>query len=167
MSKSGFYKIPIDSPTGKRLKAVYDRREVFQQAWVAFREKYGAKGASYYGEHICDALAFTFDSEPDATIWHKLGRGDWKGEYRPVKGTEAYKDWQKLRKLRVERIELDHAMGAPDDFPDVGIHWGNGEYIFAHYRFSTDYPLGEECELISDAEYQMMTGDHKDWNKNE
>ena len=165
MSKSGFYKIPVDSPTGQRLKAIYDRRETFQQAWDAYREKYGIKGAVYYCEHIADALCFYFEEEPDATIWYQLKRGDFKGNYKPFKETEAYKEWQKLRKLRIERIELDRAMGAPDDFPDVGIHWGNGEYYFAHYRIGPRYPLGEECEHISDEEYRMMTGDYKDWNK--
>ena len=32
-----------------------------------------------------------------------------------------------------------------------------------HYRFKPDYPLGEECEFISDKEYKMMTGDTSDW----
>lgn len=167
MSKSGWYKIPKDSPTGKRLQNVSERRDAFQEAWLKFREKYGVKSCIYYSEHICDAVAFEFDHEPDATLWHKLLRGDLKDAYKPVKGTEAYKEWQKLRKLRVERIELDHAMGDPDDFPDVGIHWGNDEYFFAHYRFGPDFSLGEECEPISDAEYRMMTGDKSDWNGNE
>lgn len=110
-------------------------------------------------------MAFEFDHEPDATLWHKLLRGDLKDAYKPVKGTEAYKEWQKFRKLRVERIELDHAMGDPNDFPDVGFHWGNDEYFFAHYRFGPNYELGEECEPISDEEYRLMTGDKKNWDE--
>ena len=159
-----WYKIPKDSPTGKRLQAIYDRMDVFQKAWLNFREKYGIKSCIYYSEHLCDALVMDFDHEPDAAIWHQLKRGDLKGLYKPYKNTDAYKEWQQLRKLRVERIELDHAMGDPTDFLDVGIHWGNEEYFFVHYRFCPDYPLGEECEFISDKEYKMMTGDTSDWN---
>lgn len=159
-----WYKIPKDSPTGKRLQTIREQYDAFSEEWTKYRERYSVKGAVFYVEHICDVLAFTFDGEPDVTIWHQLKRGEFEGNYKPIKGTQAYKDWQKLRKLRVERIELDHAMGDPDDFPDVGIHWGNDEYFFAHYRFGPDFPLGEECEHISDAEYRMMTGDKSDWN---
>jgi hypothetical protein len=159
-----WYKIPKDSPTGKRLQAISDRMDVFQKAWLKFREKYGIKSCTYYSEHLCDALAMDFDHEPDAAIWHQLKRGDLKGLYKPYKNTDAYKEWQQLRKLRVERIELDHAMGDPTNFPDVGIHWGHEDYFFVHYRFRPDYPLGEECEFISDKEYKMMTGDTSDWN---
>ena len=120
-----WYKIPKDSPTGKRLQAISDRIDVFQEAWMKFKEKYGIKSCTYYSEHLCDVLAMDFDHEPDAAVWHQLKRGDLKDLYKPISGTDAYKDWQKLRKLRVERIELDHAMGDPTNFPDVGIHWAN------------------------------------------
>lgn len=159
-----WYKIPKDSPTGKRLQAVRDRYDAFSNAWHAYREKYGVLGAVFYVEHLCDVLAFTFESEPDATIWHQLKGGEFKGNYKPIRGTDAFKDWQKLRKLRVKHLELDHAMGETDDWSDVGIHWGNDEFFFAHYRFGPDYTLGEECEPISNEEYRRMTGDTKNWD---
>ena len=34
-----WYKIPKDSPTGKRLQAISDRMDVFQKACLKFREK--------------------------------------------------------------------------------------------------------------------------------
>lgn len=160
-----WYKIPKDSPTGKRLQTIREQYDVFSEAWAKYRERHGVKGAIYYVEHICDVLAFTFEDEPDATVWHQLKRGEFEGNYKPIKGTQAYKDWQKLRKMRVRHIELDRAMGDTGDFSRVGIHWGNDEFFFVHYKFGPKYELGEECEPISDEEYRLMTGDKKNWDE--
>lgn len=158
-----WYKIPRDSKTGKRLQAIQDRRDAFSDAWVSYRQKYHIKSASYHSGYLCDVAAMIFAKNPDETIWHKLERGDFKGYYQPIKGTEAYREWLRMRKMRVQRHEIDRAMGAPTDFPDVGIHWGNEKYFFVHYRYEPSYTIGEECVPISNQEYRRLTGDKSLW----
>jgi hypothetical protein len=148
----GWFKIKKDSPTGQRLREVFDRVERFNIEYHEFKAKYNIKSVKLSSYFLADVESVAFNDTFDSSMWKPVSK---KGKYYvPIKGTEADKDLLKLKAIAVKRAEIDVALGAPTLFPEAGFDVRFKDWYFVHFGQGSTYKLSEDCIPITDKEYR-------------
>lgn len=148
----GWFKIKKDSPTGQRLREVFDRVERFNIEYQEFRTKYNVRSVKLSSYFLADIESVAFNDTFDNSMWKPVSN---KSKYYiPIKGTEADRDLLKLKAIAVQRAEIDVALGAPTYFPEAGFDVRFKDWYFVHFGQGSTYKLSEDCIPITDKEYR-------------
>ena len=107
-----YYKVSKDSKTGKAFLAIIERIDKFHEKAKLVCEKYGIQEIDVHGgtnNVICGIYACHFLNTPNNSDWKKVGEG-----YMPKlrsKNNELIQDFIELKRLSVERLEMDNLIG--------------------------------------------------------
>lgn len=147
-----YYKVPKDSKTGKSFLSIIERLETFHKKAIAVAKKYGIKEMYNIGWQLCGVYTCHFEKQPDRKDWKKVDDG-----YMPKvrsKNKELLKDFDELKKLSIERSEIDELIGNDNPFHQVGYHIFDDCIIFI-----TDDKHDIKCKdthMISNIEYMQL-----------
>lgn len=114
-SASIYYVTKIDSPVGKRMKAIHDKMTECFRFQKALAKEFGFYQWSRSDFHAYDCITSVFfKNDPDIKLWKKVGEGEWMPRLNLKAGKEIQKkfDAQPI----VTRRELNECIGYKDKF---------------------------------------------------
>lgn len=153
-----YYKTKISSDTGLKIKSILDRADAFDERVEELRKKYNfgvTWGSTFYFKSV---KAVHYENEPDMKDWKKIR--ELNNAYYPrarCKDKELKKDFDDLRSLRIQRYDLDEAIGNKNYMYMAGFVFDiPGIYIFM-MDGDCGYNIPEDCEEITNIEYMKLT----------
>ena len=159
-----YYKTSASSETGRKVLEIFARKERFADKFGWFCKKYGIRSASYSKYYLCgmSSVVFNGNTMPSGSIWKRDGSGfTLRAKPRDKNFAETFKsvkkDWDAVRALQIERIEVDQAFGGNDPFLQCGVDISNNDWVLFYTPHPECYEIPSDCQEISNIEYAELS----------
>ena len=162
-----YFKVPVDSPTGRKFKAIVERRSKAFEDEKAMGDKYGF--TEYRGSRLAlwggIETAIFPGGNPDARMWKKeprYGRNEYSPRRNTPEGIALYKEFEAMTMVR--RNDLNEIVGFNDPFCQacIGFAYHRDDYFGVIVIKRWKCKITSDMEEIKASEYDALFGSADD-----
>lgn len=158
-----YFKIDINSDTGKKLASLLKEEEVICKECKEFVKSVGGECSVHSSYMLAGISGVKFKDEPDRKEWKIIDKS--RKFYAPKVKSKFYKDFSKIK--TIPRDSIDKAMGNNSFLNSCGLKTSTNKDFYAidinlKTQFGEVIKLNSDCVEILSTEYNLLTQPPKD-----